>query len=167
MPRKSLYSVDDMRDAVRDSTSFAQVLSKLGLRPAGGNYKHLKTRLAALGIDFSHFTHQGWANDRALGPRRPLSDYLANPSVQKISSFALKQRLIREGLLVPRCASCQLEQWQGLPIALELDHINGHNRDNRLENLRLLCPNCHAMTDTYRGRNKRRLAAESASLDRS
>jgi 5-methylcytosine-specific restriction endonuclease McrA len=66
--------------------------------------------------------------------------------------------LIDEGVLFPECAICQRCEWNGLPIALELDHVNGDRTDNRLANLRLLCPNCHAQTDTYRGRNIGRAA---------
>jgi len=66
----------------------------------------------------------------------------------------LKRRLVEEGLLAPRCASCGLgETWEGAPLVLHLDHINGDRTDNRLENLRFLCPNCHSQTETYCGRN--------------
>ena len=65
----------------------------------------------------------------------------------------LKSRLSKEGLLAPRCAECGLGKWRGRPIALELHHINGRGQDNRLENLTLLCPNCHSQTDSWGGRN--------------
>ena len=69
-------------------------------------------------------------------------------------SYKLKNRLLREGLKERRCECCGLTEWQGMPIPLELHHINGDNRDHRIENLQMLCPNCHALTETYRGRNK-------------
>lgn len=65
----------------------------------------------------------------------------------------LKRRLLEEGVKTARCEGCGGDEWRGAPIPLELDHINGDRRDHRLENLRLLCPNCHAQTPTYRGRN--------------
>ncbi len=68
----------------------------------------------------------------------------------------LKGRLVRAGLLVLRCHECGIEQWRGKPLTLELHHINGDGRDNRLENLALLCPNCHSQTDSWGGRNGRR-----------
>ena len=69
-------------------------------------------------------------------------------------SYKLKKRLLKEGFKEQRCECCGLEKWQGMPIPLESHHVNGDNRDNRTENLQLLCPNCHALTDNYRGLNK-------------
>jgi transposase-like protein len=71
----------------------------------------------------------------------------------------VKGRLLRSGLKAPRCDECGLEQWRGLALALELHHVNGDGEDNRLENLRLLCPNCHSQTENWGGRGKRREAA--------
>jgi hypothetical protein len=154
MPRAPRYTIDDLRKAVETSTSYAQVLAKLGLRPAGGNYKYLRERLSAHGIDFSHFTHQGWSNGVKVGPKRAVEEYLTDkPQIRTISN-RLKLRLIREGIFQARCSACGLTEWMGRPIPLELDHINGVNTDNRIENLRLLCPNCHAQTPNYRGKNK-------------
>lgn len=65
----------------------------------------------------------------------------------------LRQRLVEEGFKEHRGENCRRATWLGQPIPLELDHVNGQRDDNRLENLRLLCPNCHALTPTYRGRN--------------
>ena len=70
-----------------------------------------------------------------------------------VKSYRLKRRLIEQGLKETRCELCGLDTWNGQPIPLELDHINGKRDDNRLDNLRVLCPNCHAQTPTYRGRN--------------
>lgn len=70
------------------------------------------------------------------------------------STELVKNRIILNQFLDYRCSCCGIDEWQGRTIVLDLDHINGNNRDNRLENLRFLCPNCHSQTDTYKGRNK-------------
>jgi DNA-binding CsgD family transcriptional regulator/5-methylcytosine-specific restriction endonuclease McrA len=79
----------------------------------------------------------------------PIEELLAAPR----GRANLKRRLIKAGLLAARCMECGIEEWRGLPLALELHHINGERHDNRLENLALLCPNCHSQTDTWGGRN--------------
>ena len=66
----------------------------------------------------------------------------------------IKDRILTQKLMEYKCLHCQIDSWHGQILALELDHINGNNKDNRLENLRFLCPNCHSLTDTFRGRNK-------------
>ena len=72
----------------------------------------------------------------------------------RYSNEAVKQRIVKDNLLEYRCSKCGIDSWQGETIVLDLDHINGNNCDNRLENLRYLCPNCHSQTNTYKGRNK-------------
>ncbi len=66
----------------------------------------------------------------------------------------LRIRLLAAGLLEEKCAECELTEWRGRPISVELHHRNGDRHDNRLENLEFLCPNCHAQTDTYAGRKR-------------
>lgn len=68
-------------------------------------------------------------------------------------SFKLKNKLLKEGLKECKCEKCNNTEWLGKPIPLELHHINGDRTDNRIENLQILCPNCHAQTDNYRGKN--------------
>lgn len=94
-----------------------------------------------------------------LGPRAiPLEQLLVEGSTRRGTDF--KKRLIDEGLLEDRCEQCSLgPEWNGRPLTLQLDHRNGINTDNRIENLRLLCPNCHSQTATWAGRNVRRPTA--------
>lgn len=107
----------------------------------------------------SHFgtikERQGWARGKKIQGRYvySLEELLVEGS--SFQSFKLKNRLLAAGLFEPVCSICKLKKWLEKPIPLELDHMNGNNTDNRIENLRLLCPNCHSTTSTYRGKNKK------------
>ncbi len=146
------YTEDQLREAVKTSTSIAQTLSKLGVAPYGGNYHVLKRAIKHFNLDTSHFTGQLWNKGKTFGSKQPLHRYLNNEL--QIQSSKLKRRLVSEGVLSEVCSNCRKTKWLGHPIPLELDHINGNHSDNQLSNLRLLCPNCHALTPTYRGKNK-------------
>jgi 5-methylcytosine-specific restriction endonuclease McrA len=145
------YDQAQLREAVKNSTSLRQVLAALGVAPYGGNYEVLRRAIRHFGLDTSHFTGQRWNKGKTVGPKQPLQRFLNNEI--RIASFKLKNRLLSEGILTPRCSSCGRTKWLKQPIPLELDHVNGNHSDNRLLNLRLLCPNCHALTPTYRGKN--------------
>lgn len=130
--------------AVTSSTSKKGVLEALNVPVTSTNYAKLRQDLARTNLDVSHF-------DARAAQRRSLEPYLV--AGRLVVSSMLRRRLIHDGYLVARCSRCQRERWNGTDIPLELDHVNGDRLDNRLENLRLLCPNCHAQTPTYRGRN--------------
>lgn len=137
--------------AVRDTTSIAQLLRLLGRARVGTNYTLVRKILQEEGTDTSH-----WDRNPASVAKLPLEVVLTKDSPHKITSKR-KRLLISEGLLKERCSLCSLgPQWEGNPLTLRLDHINGIRNDNRLGNLRLLCPNCDSQTPTYCGRNKRR-----------
>jgi hypothetical protein len=132
------YDQHQLEEAVKISTSLRQVLEILGVAPYGGNYEVLKRAIRHFKLDTSHFTGQSWNKGKSLGPKQPLQRFLNNEI--RIASFKLKNRLLAEGILKPRCSSCERTEWLNQPIPLELDHINGNHSDNRLLNLRLLCP---------------------------
>ena len=141
--------------AVSTNTSIAGVIRSLGLKSKGANYGTVSKRISDLGIDASHMQ---WKSRNTKGTSRnrySLEEILVENSPY-VNSNDLKQRLIREGILEEVCTSCTLTEWMGQPIPLELDHINGVRTDNRIENLRIICPNCHALTPTYRGRSNRK-----------
>ncbi|TGE21745.1 HNH endonuclease [Hymenobacter aquaticus] len=155
--RKCLSTDDEFRQAVAESLSVARVLNRIGLVPAGGNYRTVHARIARLGLDKSHFTGAAWnVGSRYRNVNKPANLEALLVEGSNYQTFKLKARLIAEGRFVRSCSACKLTHWQEQLIPLELDHVNGINNDNRIENLRLLCPNCHALTETYRGKNQKR-----------
>lgn len=159
-PRGRKWSDEDLAWAVATCFSMAQVIGALGLKVGGSVYLTLRERITELGLDTSHWTGQGWAKgQRNPGKRRPrpLPEILVRDS-DYLDTNRLKRRLLAAGLLQRRCERCGRTEWEGHFIPLQLDHINGDRRDNRLENLRVLCPNCHSLTDTWCGKNRGRYA---------
>jgi hypothetical protein len=156
--RTRRYTDREIIEAVRSSFSIAQVLRILHLSPTGCNYKGMYTHFSRLGVDTSHFTGQGHLRGKTHSwtPARPLAEILVkNSSYGNIKH--LKRRLLEAGLLVNRCYECGLEPlWQGKLLVMVLDHINGDPFDYRIENLRLLCPNCNSQQPTFAGKNKGR-----------
>jgi hypothetical protein len=158
--RERRWTDDDLRTAVRSSRNVSQVIRRLGLIPAGGNYDQVQRRIALLEINTSHFNRSGvgWAKGMVLG-HRPLDAVLV--AGIRTSSHSLKLRLFRAGLKTPRCETCGWAECDSNGrIPVELDHINGDRFDNRLENLRILCPNCHSLQPTHRGLNKQSMKAK-------
>lgn len=154
MGRKRTWTDEQLVEAVGVCVSKRQVLDALGLRPTGGNHTGLDGHLVRLGLCTDHFTGQGWnAGEDYVNPRKiPMSDILVEDSSYK-NSNNLRRRLLSEKVFPHQCDVCGLTEWLGKPIPLELDHINGVHSDNRIENLRLLDPTCHALTRTYKGKN--------------
>ncbi|MBR5699920.1 MAG: HNH endonuclease [Bacteroidales bacterium] len=149
---KSQYTKDDVIQAVAENNSIAGVLRQLKLRPIGGNYKTIHRLIKEYALDTSHFTGQGWNIGLKFKPQRAIED--SEIFVEESNyrcSWRLRERY-KKVTGINNCEVCGLTEWQGRPIPLEIHHINGKNFDNRLQNLQLLCPNCHALTNNYRGR---------------
>lgn len=150
------WSVDRIEDAIKDSVSFSETLRKLGIPNVGNNGATLKSIAIKNNIDFSHFTGRA----RTYKPARAynIEDYLNNRV--RVSTYKLKKVLFETGFKENKCEICGVSEWNNQPIHCQLHHINGNHLDNRLENLQILCPNCHSQTDNYCG-NSNRIKKES------
>ncbi len=139
--------------AVQSKTSIAQVLNELGLKPAGGNYMTVNVYVKKWDINIDHWLGQGHRKGSTVPakPARPLETVLVQDSTY-LNTTNLRKRLLSTKILEAKCYNCNRTTWLGNRIPLELEHINGIRTDNRIENLTLLCPNCHALTPTYRRR---------------
>ena len=154
MFKKRSWSEAQLKNAVKNSKSYRNVIKLLGLVPTGGNYDQVKKYIKQYNLSITHFTGKLWSKGLKL-PFRPTTDLkeiLVKEST--FQSFQLKKRLFSAKLKKPKCEECG---WAKMSIdgrvPLELDHINGNRHDNRLENLRILCPNCHSLQTTHRGKN--------------
>lgn len=153
---KYKFTKEQFEKVVKKSLSIAQVCRELGIVAVGGNYKTVHSKIKLWEIDTSHFTGAAWnvgERYRPVKEKAPLSEICIENSTHT-NTGSLKKRLYKEGLKEQKCECCGITEWQNKPISLELDHINGVNTDNRLENLRILCPNCHSQTHSFRGKNK-------------
>lgn len=152
-------STEELQRIILDSTSIKQVIERLGLNVCVYQYKAFSRRVAKENLNISNLkTQSRYPAEAIAASSRPLESLLKIET--NVSTNSLKKRLIREGLLANKCNKCLNEGiWQQEPLTLQLDHINGLRTDNRLENLRLLCPNCHSQTPTWgskiRGENQR------------
>jgi hypothetical protein len=148
------YSEDEARRAVADSLSYSEALRRLGMRAAGGNHVTLRKYVLIWSIPTDHFDPVFAQRRQLRREPTPLEEILVEHSTY--SRGSLKKRLYDSGLKHRVCELCgQGEEWRGRRMALILDHINGVATDNRLENLRIVCPNCASTLDTHCGRNLR------------
>jgi 5-methylcytosine-specific restriction endonuclease McrA len=146
--------IEVIKEILKTSHSLAQVLKALNLQPEGGNYRTLKRFIKENDLDVSHLTGKGWntgSRSKICNPAKPLIDILKKNT--RYPSHKLKQRLIKDGFKEHKCENCNLTHWLDNLIPIELDHIDGDHDNNELSNLRILCPNCHSLTPTYRGKN--------------
>lgn len=151
-----IYELTDEQfvELLKNSSTISEVLFKLGYTVKGNSwgYSQIKQRMTDLNIDFSIFKGKKsiYKNTivKKVAPEVLLKDNC------KHARNVLRRCILRDNLLPYKCAICGLTEWNGKTLSLELDHINGKNNDNRLENLRFLCPNCHSQTSTYGSRNQ-------------
>lgn len=139
-------------EALTRNVTIAAALREIGRPVSSDSYRWVREVVARLDLDTDHLLGRGWARARQRPElRKPLTPILEAGT--HVKSSRLRQRLVITGLKEHRCEGCSRATWCGEAIPLELDHIDGDRQNNELHNLRLLCPNCHARTPTYRGRN--------------
>jgi transposase-like protein/Zn finger protein HypA/HybF involved in hydrogenase expression len=146
---------EELEKIVKESLSISDVCRSLNIVANGGNYKTIHSKLKLWNINVSHFTGQAWNVGKRFKPfckTIPLSEILIENSTYT-NNHSLKKKLIKEGVKKNECENCQLTEWMGKPLSIQLRHNNGNNTDNRIENLTMLCPNCHSQTETYAGKN--------------
>lgn len=146
------FSIEEIQRKLNESKSFREFLIKIGSSTNGsGSYKSVKGQLVNLGIEIPIFNY---SNNKI---RNKLKDSEVFIKDSTYSRQHLKERIIKKDLIKYECSKCGNKgKWNGKLLSLHLEHINGINNDNRLENLTFLCPNCHSQTDTYAGKKKRK-----------
>lgn len=143
---------EEFKLIVKDSNSYSDICRRLGLREAGGNISTVKKRISKLNLDISHFY------SKPLKKTTLTKDEIftvTETGSRSVASERIKSTLLGDNMKPYKCECCGNTEWNDLPIPLQLHHKDGNFRNNTLENLQLLCPNCHSLTDNYCGRNKK------------
>ena len=157
-----IYKLSDEQfvELLKKSSTISEVLFKLGYTVKGNSwgYSQVKRRMDDLNLDYSTFKGKSAVIKTIKLNNIKKEDILKENCKHKRT--VLRRYIIKNNLIPYKCAICGCTEWQGKTLSLELDHINGINNDNRLENLRFLCPNCHSQTSTYGSRNQQLNSSE-------
>ena len=149
------YTKEELEEAVKKSFNIGQVVKELSGAISGGRYRTTRKYIELWNIDISHFDPNHRHKKTGDAVATPLEDILVENSTYRGKGQQIKNKLLREGIFEDTCVECNISNiYNNKPIVLQLDHINGDHSDNRIENLRILCPNCHTQTKTW-GNKKR------------
>jgi 5-methylcytosine-specific restriction endonuclease McrA len=148
-------TVEQLAAAAKESYSAAEAARKLGIVDFGNTLTRIRKKIFDNNIDISHWTGQLWSKGKtALDDTRIRNTEDIFVEDSKATPHYVRTLILKKNLLDYCCVSCDNDgTWLGKKINLELDHVNGNSKDNRLSNLRWLCPNCHSQTETYCGKN--------------
>ena len=151
---KKEIAIDKLIEYSDKCVNMYDLCEKIGIKNIGGNnYKEVRKLANELGIELKFSYKKNYYTNRTLSVKKiDMSEILVENSTYK-NGNSLKRRLISEGYKENRCECCGIDSWNGKEISLQLHHVNGNHSDNRIENLQILCPNCHSQTETYAGKN--------------
>jgi len=154
MNMKEKYKKENFSKLVKESKSFTELREKLNICRTGSSNETIKKYIHTYNLDTTHFdSFKDHLNNLRKNNIQSLESILIKGSTYLNNTY-LKIRLVKNNLLEYKCSICNNRGvWQDKKMALQLDHINGINNDNRIENLRFLCPNCHSQTNTFSGKN--------------
>jgi hypothetical protein len=139
-------SDEEIVKAILDSKTMSQACSKLSMK-----FNSFKRKAKALGLYSPNPGGKG--TNKPSKKKIPIEDILKGSHPQ-YQTFKLKQRLVKENYFKNECSICGISEWNGELLPLELDHVDGDSTNHTIQNLRILCPNCHSQTETFRGKNK-------------
>ena len=159
--RKSKYNKELLQDLATKHVSVSDMLRELGINPASGTHKRISKLLTEYNIDTTHFLQGYIICNLHKRNQRTKEEFINEILIEKPNiirtSHSIKLELFKFGLKENRCYNCPVTNiWNGVSLSLHLEHINGNHNDNRLENLTILCPNCHSQTETYSGKKNKK-----------
>lgn len=155
------YSKEELQAIIDASCGYSNALTRLGMNPKGGNPETLKRVIAEYGIDTSKMDANRSERYRqcAYGTHKKRSVKAADVisgKVRYVQTARLLKKLVKEGFKEYQCEICGITDWRGMPITMNLHHIDGNRENNNIKNLQVLCPNCHSQTDNFAGKKLRK-----------